>query len=142
MQFDTTQLSKSLGIESIGIIDLNLEDDQKWNCENEISNKRKSNQSAFYWNNLSKNERKERLKNHGMTGKKHSQETKMKMSKSALGRKNKSLHKGGVLEKDGVIVEFSCIAHFCQENNLSCGHICELLNGKRKSVKGWRKYNG
>ena len=142
MQFDTTQLSKSLNIESIGVIDLNLDHDQKWDCENEKLNKRKSNQSAFYWNNLTKKEREESLKNHGMTGKKHSQETKIKMSKAASGRKNKSLHKSGILEKNGVVVEFSCISHFCKEHKLSCGHVCELLNGKRKSVKGWKKYNG
>ena len=90
-----------------------------------------------YWATLTPDERKERLKNHGMRGKTHSAETRKKMSESTLGTKRPTLYRGGTLQKDGIIVSFECLRHFCIEHKLSSGHICELLKGKRKSVKGW-----
>ena len=54
------------------------------------------------------------------------------------GLKKPSLHKGGTLVKDGVTVTFTCLRDFCKEHGLKSGHVCELLKGKRKSVKGWK----
>jgi len=76
----------------------------------------------------------------GMTGHKHSEEAKRKMSESHIGRKRPNLHKGGsVISPTGEIVHFNAIAHFCKEHKLSFGHVSEMMNGKRRSVKGWRK---
>lgn len=138
MLFDTIPLSKFLNINDIGIIEIDTNKDKKWNCYNDVTLNHKSNTAALYWNNLTEEKRKERLKNHGMSGKKHSEKTKEQMKKSAIGIKKPTLHKKGQLIKDGKIVEFSCLSHFCRENNLSSGHVCELLQGKRKSVKGWK----
>ena len=91
-----------------------------------------------YWANLTEDERRDRLENHGMSGKKHTEETRMKMRQANLGSKRPTLYKGGTLVKDGVVVSFTCLSHFCKENKLSSGHVCELLKGKRKSVKGWK----
>ncbi len=91
-----------------------------------------------YWASLTPEEKREVLKTHGMTGKTHSEATKAKMSKSMTGVPKPSLHKGGTLIKDGNVVEFTCLSHFCKENGLSSGHMCELLQGKRKTVKGWK----
>ncbi len=140
MLIDTKNISKFLNILDSGPIEFDTTNDKKWNCYNDNIIKSKSNTTALYWNNLSEDQRKERLKNHGMSGKKHSQQTKDKMSKSATGIKRPSLHKKGSLIKDGKVVEFSCLTHFCKEHQLSIGHICELMQGKRKSVKGWKKY--
>ena len=75
----------------------------------------------------------------GMLGQKHSEETKKKMSEAA--HKNKPhLHKGGKIIKDNNIYEFTCLSHACKDLNLSIGHLCEVMSGKRKSVKGWKKY--
>ena len=73
----------------------------------------------------------------GMTGHTHSEETKRKMSKSAP-KSRPHLHKMGKLVKNGIIVEFNCLSHFCKEHKLSTGHVSELLSGKRNSVKGWK----
>lgn len=75
----------------------------------------------------------------GMTGVKHSEETKKKMSKSAP-RSRPHLHRGGKIIKDGDVYEFTCLSHACKELNLSVGHLSELMSGKRHTVKGWRKY--
>lgn len=138
MLFDTKPLSKFLNVNDIGTIQINIDEDEKWNCYSDYILNCKSNTMAIYWNNLTEEQKKERLKNNGMVGKKHSEKTKEKMKKSATGSKKPHLHKKGRLIKDDKIVEFSCLSHFCKENNLSSGHICELLQGKRKSVKGWK----
>ena len=94
----------------------------------------------MYWNNLSDKERMERLENHGMTGKKHSEETRKKMSKSATGTTRQTLHKAGtIIAPNGEKVKFACLSHFCKEYKLSSGHISELMSGKRNSVKGWKR---
>ena len=138
MIFDTKPLSNIFNINDIGIITINIDNDEKWNCYADNILSQKSNTAALYWNNLTEEERTERLKNHGMTGKNHSKKTKEKMRKSATGKKRPHLHKKGCLIKNGKVVEFSCLSNFCKEHKLSTGHICELLQGKRKSVKGWK----
>ena len=137
-KFDTKKISKFLNIDDIGVIYFSLIDDKKWDCYNDDVVNKIKNTTTLYWNNLSDEERYKRLQNHGMTGKKHNSQTIKKMRESALGSKKPSLHKKGKLTKDGKIVEFSCLSHFCKEHNLSTGHVCELLQGKRKSVKGWK----
>ena len=89
-----------------------------------------------YWDSLTPEEKHIRCnlrKNY-----KHSETTKYKMSVSNLGKTKPSLHKGGKVIKDGILEEFDCISHFCKKHNLSTGHVCEMMQGKRKSVKGWR----
>ena len=73
-------------------------------------------------------------------GFRHSETTKVKMSKSMTGIGKPSLHKGGTLVRDGEVVSFTCLSHFCKEHKLSSGHVCELLQGKRKTVKGWKRW--
>ena len=137
MIYDTRRISKILNIDDIGIIEIDLSKDQKWDCYNDEVISRRKNTTSLYWKNLTEEKRTDRLKNHGMSGKKHTNKSIEKMKKSA--KKSKPhLHKGGKLVKDGNIVEFSCLSHFCKEHKLSSGHICELLQGKRKSVKGWK----
>mgnify|MGYP001407931752 CR=1 FL=1 len=46
-------------------------------------------------------------------------------------------HKGGRLMKDGVVYEFGCIMHFAKEHGLNNCHVGNVLNGKRRSHKGW-----
>ena len=76
----------------------------------------------------------------GMTGHKHSEETRQKMSKSMTGLVKPGLHKGGSLvSPSGEVVHFTTISWFCQEHGLSTGHVSEVLSGKRRSVKGWVK---
>lgn len=89
-----------------------------------------------YWASLTSEEKEERLSH--LYGRHCSEETRAKMSKSMAGLKKPSLHKGGTLVKNGNVVEFTCLSHFCKENGLSSGHVCELLQGKRKTVKGWK----
>jgi len=138
MIFDTRPLSNIFNIDDIGIITINIDNNEKWNCYSDNILSKKSNTAALYWNNLTEEERIDRLKNHGMTGKSHSKKTKEKMRKSAIGKKRPYLHKKGCLIKNDKIVEFSCLSDFCKEHKLSSGHVCELLQGKRKSVKGWK----
>jgi hypothetical protein len=138
MFFDTRKISQLLNIDDIGIIEINLDNDDKWNCYDDKIINHKRNTTAIYWKNLSNEERIDRLKNHGMSGKKHSKKTRDKMSKSSVGKNRPTLHKSGRLIKDDKIVEFSCLSHFCKEYKLSVGHVSELLQGKRKSVKGWK----
>lgn len=139
MKYDTTRISEILNIDNIGIIDINLNEDEKWDCySDDVTNKRK-NTVSLYWKNLKDDERVERLKNHGMVGKKHKPQTIEKMHKSSINTQKPHLHKGGrLINEKGNIIQFSCLSHFCKEHKLSSGHVCELLQGKRKSVKGWK----
>lgn len=89
-----------------------------------------------YWDNLSEDERADRLSH--LNGRVLSQQTKDKIAKAHRGKPKNTLHKGGTLIKDGECITFTCISHFCKEHRLSSGHLCELLQGKRKSVKGWK----
>jgi hypothetical protein len=137
--YNTDTISKILNIPSIGNIWIDTSHDDEWNCYDDSTRKLYSKVTAFYWNNLSEEDRKLRLKNHGMTGKKHSTKTREKMSKSAIGTTKPSLHKGGtVVSPTGEIVHFKSLRHFCKEQGLSVSHVSELMSGKRKSVKGWK----
>ena len=96
----------------------------------------------------------------GMTGHKHSDETKEKMRQSALGRdmskaiagsikahKGKPAHnrgavyphlrKTGKLMKDGVVYNVEGVMAFAKEHNLNSSKVGAVLNGKRRSHKGW-----
>ena len=91
-----------------------------------------------YWDNLNEDDRKTRLSH--LNGAIKSKETRNKIRMAHLNREKPHLHKGGTLIKDGNCISFTCLSHFCKENGLSSGHVCELLQGKRKSVKGWTKW--
>jgi hypothetical protein len=139
MKYDTTRISQILNIDNNGIIDIDLSQDEKWDCYSDDVINRRKNTVALYWKNLKDDERVERLKNHGMTGKKHNSKTIEKMHKSSINIQKPHLHKGGkLIDREGNIIQFSCLSHFCKEYKLSSGHVCELLQGKRKSVKGWK----
>jgi|DEB0MinimDraft_6_1074348.scaffolds.fasta_scaffold143184_2 hypothetical protein len=137
--WNSDTISHTLNVPSSGDLWIDTSKDEEWDCYNNAARARMSNTTAMYWNNLSNEERVERLENHGMTGKKHSRETRKKMSKSAIKTKPK-LHKGGtIITPNGKKVKFSCLSHFCKEHNLSSGHVSELMSGKRNSVKGWTR---
>jgi hypothetical protein len=102
--------------------------------------------AKLYWAQFTKEERRAKMakisslrKNPGPKGG-HivKQSTKDKIRKAHLNKEKPSLQKGGTVIKDGECVTFTCLSHFCREYSLSTGHICELLQGKRKSVKGWK----
>jgi hypothetical protein len=86
------------------------------------------------WIDTSKDEE---VKGYGMIhNRPHTEEAKQKMRESG----KPGLHKKGtVVSPTGEIVKFSCLTHFCKENKLSTGHVSELLNGKRNTVKGWKR---
>jgi len=130
-------ISEALGMLPFEV-DLDSANFEPFDCYSQPERERKSNITSFYWNNLSGEERLGRLENHGMTGKKHSQETREKMSKSAIGIERPNIRKAGtIIAPNGKKVKFRCISHFCKEHNLHKGHITEVLQGKRKSHKGW-----
>ena len=127
------EIADALGMECDVFPHTDLDDSGAW-----AYNKPDGKLTREHWKNLTPEERAEKLKTHGMIGKKHSKETRAKMSKSMTGLKKPSLHKGATLIKDGKIETFTCLSHFCKEHKLSNGHICELIQGKRKTVKGWK----
>lgn len=118
-------------------------------CDIDISSEltqRGTSPAREYWAQFTKEERRAKMAKLSAMRKKpgpgtgwyHTEATKAKMSKAATGTKKPTLYKGGTVVKDGNVVEFTCLSHFCKENGLSSGHMCELLKGKRKSVKGWK----
>ena len=98
------------------------------------------------------------------TGRKISQETRQKLSDSKKGVKPTELaianRREGVLNwvvseegqqhilsrcktykvtsPDGSEIKIQNLSAFCREQNLSCGHMSEVANGKRKSCRGWK----
>lgn len=47
-----------------------------------------------------------------------------------------------LLSPDGaMITEIDCLADFCRENDLKPTSLCAVLNGRRKSTKGWELAN-
>jgi len=99
---------------------------------------------------------------HSMYGKKHSPETKTKMSKSQKGkpspkgmlgknhseeakqkiREQKEVKSFCIISSTGEIICDKNAKEFCRKNNLDKGHFSQVLNGKRKSHKGFRLYLG
>jgi len=98
----------------------------------------------------------------GMYGKKHTKETKIKMSKVRKGRpgicgfqgrthteearqkmKEKKVVKSFcVISPTGEIICDKNAKQFSKKNNLNSSHFCKVLTGKRKSHKGFRLYRG
>lgn len=72
----------------------------------------------------------------GMLGKKHTEETKQKMSES------KEVKTFSVISPTGEIIHSKNVSKFCRDNNLCGGHFFKVLNGERKSHKGFRLYTG
>lgn len=46
-----------------------------------------------------------------------------------------------ILSPEGIVYKIEKINSFCREHNLDRGHISSVLSGKRKSHKGWIKYD-
>ena len=112
-----------------------------WDCYDQNYKEKISNIVWSYWNNLSENDKIKRLENHGMKNKTHSNETKLKMKMSALGRSNPNTHKSGsIISESGEVIHFTCLSEVCKKLNLKTSHLSEVLSGKRKSVKGWKNY--
>ncbi len=92
-------------------------------------------------------------------GSKRSEETRKKLSEGKIGYRNhrfgvkaseetrKKMSEGHSLlefklvSPEGQVIEAKGLKKFCELNNLSSGHIHEVLNGKRKTCKGWTKCN-
>ena len=80
-----------------------------------------------------------------MKGKKRSEETRYKISESKKGKKLseervlKMSKPFKLLSPQGLIFEGINIRKFCRKNNLNVSHICDIINNKRKSNKGWTK---
>jgi hypothetical protein len=72
----------------------------------------------------------------GFTGRKHTEETKQKM------REKTSFKSFCVISPTGEIICDKNMKEFCRKNNLDSGHFSCVLNGKRKSHKGFRLYLG
>ena len=70
-------------------------------------------------------------KENGNDFKSHSEESKKKMSKS----KSKNWI---IIYPDGNEIQISNLLNFCKNNNLSCGHMCEVSKGRRIQHKGHR----
>lgn len=79
-------------------------------------------------------------------GRKFTQKTKDKMSKTRTGRKHPIGHKVGLnriqsytlVSPDGKTTHITNMREFCRNNGLSASHMVEVANGKRKSSKGWK----
>lgn len=71
--------------------------------------------------------------NNSMYGKNHSEETKEKI-------REKVVSSFSVISPTGEIIHSKNTKQFCIDNNLSNGNFCKVLNGKRKSHKGFRLY--
>lgn len=91
-----------------------------------------------YWDSLSAEERADRCSH--IAGRVKSDAEKKKISDALRGRKKYYRRVGGALIKDGKVVEFDCIKYFCMERSLNTSHISQVLKGKRKSHKGWTKW--
>lgn len=79
-------------------------------------------------------------------GHKLSEETKLKISISERGKvlsevTIKKYSKPFIfLSPDGKIVKGLNLSRFCKINKLPQGNMCQVLNGKRRSCKGWTNY--
>lgn len=103
------------------------------------------NKNGFYGKKHSK-ETKNKLSKH-FTGCKMSKETKNKMSKSQTGRKHsdETIRKKSesnskftyeIKYPDGSIIIIKSLRNFCKDNNLSTSALFGVLSGKRKHHKG------
>jgi hypothetical protein len=73
---------------------------------------------------------------YGFRGKTHTEETKQKM------REQKEVKSFSVISPTGEIIHDKNTKEFCRKNDLDNGHFSQVLNGKRKSHKGFRLYLG
>jgi len=123
----------------------NLETGGNKNKHHHESTKEKmSIQKKEYWENLENRKKQSgRLKGknagekHGMFGKGYLQ----------IGEKNHSFGKTGeksavsrpviLISPLGEEYKLPCYSPFCKTKDLNYGHICEVLQGKRKQHKGW-----
>lgn len=70
--------------------------------------------------------------NHSFFGKTHSQESKTKMSLV------KSIYFYRITKPNGEIEIIKNLARYCKESELDCAAMCAIVNGRRKSHKGYR----
>lgn len=83
-------------------------------------------------------------------GHKHSDETKIKISIGNKGKKlsNFTKEKLSIIKSKpfilvspkGEIIKGNRLAWFCKNNNLDRRNVCSVINGKRKSHKGWTQF--
>jgi group I intron endonuclease len=83
---------------------------------------------------------------HPMYGKRHTDESKNKIRLAKIGKMegmehpNAKIYQGlRLLSPDGaMITDIDCLASFCRQNDLEPTRLCAVLNGRRKSTKGWK----
>jgi hypothetical protein len=80
--------------------------------------------------------RKGRPGTYGMKDKKHSEESKKIM------KERKEVKSFSVISPTGEIIHDKNTKEFCRKNDLDNGHFSQVLNGKKKSHKGFRLYLG
>jgi len=73
--------------------------------------------------------------NNPMYGKTHSPETREKIRKKALERKDKKIYK--LKNPNGEIIIFENFKEFCDKNDLNSGGVGNVLRGKYIQHKGW-----
>ena len=84
--------------------------------------------------------------NHPMYGKRHTEEVKNNIRLAKIGKMegmehpNAKVYRGlRLLSPDGaMITDIDCLASFCRQNDLEPTRLCAVLNGRRKSTKGWK----
>lgn len=77
----------------------------------------------------------------GMRGRKHSAETRSRMSKAKTGERHPRFGKGKefrAVAPDGEIITEKGLSRFCKEHNLNLGCMSSVLSGRITSHKGWR----
>lgn len=96
---------------------------------------------------------KEKIRNY-RKGKKHSKETRIKMSLRKIGsippnkgipmteeRKNKNSKYWSFISPTNEIIHIRNLNKFCKKNKLHCGHMQEVFVGKHNHHKGWKRYD-
>ena len=73
-------------------------------------------------------------------GKKHTEETRKKMSATRTGENNPTAKTFSVISPNREVIHSKNCSKFCEDNNLHKGAFSQVLNGKRKSHKGFRLY--
>lgn len=110
-------------------------------------------QSDYQKNGTSERNKKNKVGNKYNKGKKLSDESKEKISKKNTGKKRTSVQMSKIKEfhnkrkksfklisPDNDVVEFSGIKEFARLHGLDSGTLSKLVNGKRRTYKGWKYF--
>ena len=86
--------------------------------------------------------KKEWEKKNPFYGKKHTEETRKRMSAIRRGKNNPTAKTFSIISPDGKVIHSKNRSEFCRNINLNHSAFSQVLNGKRKSHKGFRLYRG